>query len=353
MKTLIKILPLLLSFIILISCNDKSVETITEQIKDPRDMTWTADTLKMPDTAIQLLPEDLLVVSPKDIWLAVWVGHGQLWHYNGSSWTVVEDIGGGIDCLLKKSDTDLWAGGYKGRLDGDNAAVANYKNGAWTWNEMAIKSEILDMCTDGDGNVWACGRNGLVMKYSNNKWTADTINIKPVNNYSYLFVGIKNYNGKINVVGAMINKSTYIQTHYYISGNIKNWTVQDSMVFNSASVNIKFGNWGLHKSDDNYLYSYGLQGIWKYENNQWQQIYYLDGEMYGMYCTNSNYIIAVSAFNQVFFYNGSNWQLISDIFKTNDPYFVFSHVTIVDKEIYVAGYGTINNKDAVILWHGK
>lgn len=351
MKSFIQVIFLLSLFTALTTCTEQSINP-TEQLKDPREMTWTADTIKMPDTAIQLLPLDMIVVSPNNIWIAFWVGHGQLWHYDGNSWKVSEDIGGGINCLAKKSDIDLWAGGRIGRYDGDNVAVANYKNGTWTWNEMTIKGEILDMCTDTQGNVWACGRNGLVMKYTNNNWVADTINIKLGTNFSYLLTGIKYYNSKIYVVGTKINKNTLLETHYYISGDIKNWTVQDSMVFN-PSVNVKWGNWGLHRSNDDILYSYGLRGIWKYENNQWQQMYYLNGEMYGMYCERSDYILAVSAFNQIFFYNGSSWKLISDLFKTNDPYFVFNNVTMVGKEIYVAGYGAINNKDVTIVWHGK
>ena len=220
---------------------------------------------------------------------------------------------------------------------------------------MAIKSEILDMCTDSDGNVWACGRNGLVMKYSNNKWIADTINIAYVKTYpdvENFFNSISYYNGKMFVEATVPDVNRHKNIYYVFTGSIDNWALLDSMIITSIS-SIRWGNWGLHRSDDGGLYSCGLSGVWKYENNQWLQTYYLDGEMYEMYSSSSNYIIAVSAFNQIFFYNGSSWQSISDIFKTNDPYFVFRYVTIVNKEIYVVGYCTINNKDAVIIWHGK
>jgi len=352
-----KIIVLLILLIVMLnSCGDNGTgPDKTEQLKDPREMTWTADTLKMPDTAIQLLPQDMLVISPNNIWIAFWVGHGQLWHFGSNGWSVVEDIGGGINCLTRKSDTDLWAGGRIGRSDGNNVAVANYKNGIWTWNEMTIKGEILDMCTDLQGNVWACGRNGLVMKYSNNTWIINTIKVGYLNvhtNSEYLLRSIVPYNNKLRLLGGVYDPDLRRYVNYHFQGEMDNWEMLDSMIVESPASIIKWGDLGLFSSS-NKLYSYGLLGIWKYQNNGWQKVYNFDGEIYDIYSVTDDYIIAVSAFNKIFFYNGSIWQSISEIFKNNDPFFVFKKVNVVNKEIYIIGYGTINNKDAVIIWHGK
>jgi hypothetical protein len=338
------------------SCKESGYDPAAEKLKDPREMTWTADTLKMPDTAIQLLPEDLLVVSPQDIWLAVWVGHGQIWHYDGKTWMVVEDIGGAINCLLKKSDTDLWAGGHIGRYDGNNVVVANYNNTNWIWTEMAIKGEIWSMCIDPSGNVYAGGSDGLILKYSNKRWDNDTINVsykQIFKDVSHSITSMKYYQENIHLLTTIHDPIRKKYVYYYLKGNLYNWSIQDSMIQDSQYSNIKWGNDGLHVSDDNIIYSYGFHGIWKYDNNQWIQSYYLDGEMYGMYALRKDYIIAISAFNRVFFYNGSSWQTISSLFKNQDPYFEYKFVKVVNKEIYIVGYGVIKNKDVVILYHGK
>ncbi len=340
---------LTISFLVLISCNEPTNTTITEKLKDPREMIWTADTLQLP-----VLPQDMLVLSPSNIWLAVWVSPGELWHYDGKIWKTIESVGGSINCLTRVNDNNLWAGGRFGRNSKNYIAVANYKNNTWIWNEMPLEGEVTDMCTDPQGNIWACSRNGIVLKYSNNKWSADTIkqNIDLELN-SYWFSSVEYYNGNIYLLGGKANKSTSIETDYFIMGDIKKWSVLDSMVFKSSNTNIKWGNRSLHISDDGKMYSCGLRGIWKYENNQWDQIKYFDGQMYGMYSPRSDYILVISAFNQMFYYNGYNWQLISDIFRTDDPYFVFRNVWTNGKEIHVTGYGRIKNKDVTIVWHGK
>ena len=118
------------------SCKDTGTGPTTKPFKDPREMTWTADTLPVPSGAIQVLPQDMLVVSTTDIYLATWVGHGQIMHYDGTKWKLARDVGGaGIDCLAMDGNNTLWAGGYIGRDVGgqftQNAFVISYNCSSW------------------------------------------------------------------------------------------------------------------------------------------------------------------------------------------------------------------------------
>ena len=92
MKFIKVIFLLSVLFLQLVSCKDTGTGPNQKPFKDPRQMTWTADTLPVPSGAIQVLPEDLLVVSPTDIWLATWVGHGQIMHYDGKEWKMVTTV---------------------------------------------------------------------------------------------------------------------------------------------------------------------------------------------------------------------------------------------------------------------
>ncbi len=354
-----KILFIISLLQIVASCKEKGTEPpLTKPFKNPREMTWTADTLKMPDYAIQLLPLDLLVVSPEDIWLAAWVGHGQVYHYDGKTWNMVKEIGGGINCLVQGSTPNsIWVGGYIGRdVDGQftqNAYLGYYNGANWQDNEFQLKSELLDMSTDPSGNIWACGRNGLVFKYENNKWTTDTINLNLNDNVAYWLKSIENFNGKTYILAPTAHKTTYLEKYYFLSGDMDNFIVLDSMIFDSPSVTIKWGYLQLYSSTFNKLYSNGLSGVWIYQDKDWEKILDVNGTIYNIYGKAENFLLAVGDYDKVLFYNGSTWMSIADLFKVNDPTFVFKNVWTDGYEIIITGYGAVNNKRGTIIWHGK
>ncbi len=342
------------------SCKEKGTEPPpTKPLKNPRDMNWSADTLKMPDYAIQMLPQDLVVISPEDIWLAVWVGHGQVMHYDSSKgWQMVKEVGGGIDCLVEgETKNRIWVGGYIGReVQGQftqNAYIGFYNGTNWQDTEFNIRSEILDQTKDVNGNIWACGRNGLVMKYENNKWISDTVNM--LSNYP-LSLSLRSnefYKDKISLLSETYDSNNRKYYYYYFSGTIDNWSLVDSMILENPSSEIRFGNFGLHKGDNSELYSFGLEGIWKRMNNIWEKIFDIDGEVYCMYVVNRDYIMAGSAYKKIFFYNGSRWENINDLFEIDDPEFVFKCIWTDGNELFVVGYGNINGLQQTIIWHGK
>ena len=232
------------------TCKEHGTDPI-ESFKSPSEMNWVADTLRMPDNALQFIPEDMLVLSPQNIWLAVWISHGQVFHYDGNNMELSDDIGGGIDCLVGANMNNLWAGGYIGRDENGkfirHAFIGHYNGSTWDNKEFDIKTELLDMCNDGKGNLWACGRNGLVFKYTDNVWSADTVKIQIPKNSEYILKSIEYFNGKINIVGYAIDNETPKNVFYYINGYFKNWTVVDSFTISKNESTLKWGTWGLCK----------------------------------------------------------------------------------------------------------
>jgi len=240
-------------------------------------MIWTADTLETGDpNQLQLIPENLLVFSPNDAWLCCWADgpFGQMWRYDGNDWVVndiLKDVSGKPKDIAGTSSNNLFSGGYIG----DNVFIAKYNVSNWTdvypgfytvdpnkW----LKGDILDMSSETNGNIWACGRNGLVMKYENYKWAADTININLNNDIAYWLNSIEYYDGKVYVLASTANKTSYLEKYYYLSGNMNNFVVLDSIVFDSHSTIIKWSYLQLYTSTFNRLYSNGLSGVWEYIN---------------------------------------------------------------------------------------
>ncbi len=324
------------------SCKDTGTSPTTKPFKDPREMTWTVDTLAVPSWAIQVLPKDLLVVSPTDVWLAVWVGHGQIYHYDGKSWTMSLDLGGGIFCLTKGTSNDVWAGGYSNTI-----YLGHYDESNWIRvNDMDITGEIQSMCTDPSGNIWACGWNGLIMKYNKIQWVADTIKISGFNQNNCYLYSVRYYDGKIYVFAQNSENTRFA----YISGNIKNWTVMDTFPLTSSTDVIKWGTLGSFNGISGKLYSYGLGGIWQLGSSGWNQVYDSDGAIRNISGPSENYLIGVGAYNRIMFYGGNTWQNISNYLKITDPNVAFNNVWTDGNEIFIAGY-SMNAK--TIIWHGK
>ncbi len=364
-KKAIKILFIISLLQLVASCKEKGTEhPQTKPFKNPREMTWTADTLKTTDPhQLQILPKNLLVFTSNDAWLCCWADGplGQMWRYDGKDWTI-NDIG--KDVIGKPADivglasNNLLTGGYIG----DNVFIARYIGSNWTdvypgfytvdpskW----LKGDILDMSTDRSGNIWACGRNGLVMKYENNKWTTDTIDLNLNDDVAYWLKSIESYNGRTFILASTANKTTSLEKYYYLAGEMNNFVVLDSMVFNSPSVIIKWGYLQLYSSNFSKLYSSGLSGVWMYQDKDWEKILDVNGTIYNIYGKAENYLLAVGDYNNVLFYNGSTWMSIADLFKVDDRTFIFKNVWTDGNEIIITGYGTVKNKQGTIIWHGK
>jgi hypothetical protein len=354
-RKLILIIPVIIN-LIAISCKDNGVSS-SSGIKTPREMTWTSITLTSPDsTSSQLLPENLVAFSPTDMWLVCWcdVARGLLWHYNADGWkesNIFGDVGGmRVNDVAGRSSYDLWAAGYSGK----NIFLGHYNGSKWTREDnMGIDGEILDMCKDDEGNIWACGRNGVILKYSDNKWVADTIKIAFQSSTEYFLKSVEYYNDKIFVLASTQNTSTLIEKYYYLYGDIKNWTLADSIVLDSPSAVIKWGYRGLYSINFGNLYSYGLSGIWIYEGKTWSKELDVDGSINGIYGNNKNYLIGAGDFQNIFFSDGNNWNDIKDLFSITDVTFVFKNAWTNGYETIIVGYGTVDGLQKTIIWRGK
>ncbi len=262
---------------------------------------------------------------------------------------MVKEIGGGINSLVQGNSNDIWAGGYSNTI-----YLGHYDGVSWTRaDDKGITGEILDMTKDTEGNIWACGRNGVVLKYDKIKWIADTIrSVSPLQQPPVLR-SIQYYKDKISIIAGLTDDIGKRNFYYYITGDMKNWKLVDSMVLENSSSQIRFGNFGLYLSTDSELYSYGLEGIWRWNNSAWEKVFDLNGEVYGMCVINKDYIITGSAYKKIFFYNGGSWISLSYLFNVSDPTFVFKNFWTNGYEIFIAGYGIVNGIQKTIIWHGK
>ncbi|MDP3580755.1 MAG: hypothetical protein Q8S39_02395, partial [Ignavibacteria bacterium] len=335
-------------------CNENPADSRPRIIRPPQDMIWTADTIKGIGTATQLLPENLLVFSANDAWLVCWsdIARGLLWHFDGETWhesNIAQDVGGmRVSDIAGYSSSDLWTCGYSG----DEIFLAHFDGRNWTkYNTSGIKGELLDMCKDKDGNIWACGRNGLIMKFDKSKWVKDEIYLTKPKDVSYFVKSIENYNDEIFTLVSSFNKISLEEKYYYARGNLGKWTLADSMII-TTSDDRKWGYRNLNNSSNNFL-SCGLGGIWKYQENNWNKIKNFSGAINNVFTANENHLIAVGDFQKAFFCDGTSWFSISSILNGSDPYFVYKNAWTSGYEAMIVGYGIFGNKEKLVVWRGK
>ncbi len=345
---------LLTTLLTTFSCKESITDSRPRIIRAPQDMIWTADTLKGFDQYAQLIPRNLLVFAPNDAWLVCWsdIARGLIWHFDGKSWkesNIAADVGGmRVSDIAGYSSSDLWACGYTG----DEIFLAHYNGSKWTkYNTNGIKGDLLDMCKDTDGNLWACGRNGMIMKYDKTKWTYETFKIATLPNSELFFKSVSFFNNKVHLLLTTIKDNPWTEKYYFINGQAKNWTVIDSMIIDSPSAKIKWGYRGLHTGVS--LWSHGIYGLWKLDGNIWTQILNINNSIDGLYESATNYLIAVGDYKTARFFNGTNWSNISSLFNVSDPTFIFRNVWSNGYETFICGYGNFGTKEKLVVWRGR
>jgi len=347
MRNIVKILLIIIG-VMIISCN-KSMTESEGRIKTPDEMSWTVDTFRMAPTDIQLIPKEIIAFSPKDVWIAFYSGAltELVQHYNGKEWDgyKVGQLGGYIDDLEGKSSHDIWAVGYSG----NSSFITHYDGMSWTPYSERWPNDLLDITKDDEGNYWACGRDGLILRYNGKKWEPNYFEVNyNLEKEEYLLGGIAYYNKKIHLLGRKFTRGIG-ETVYHIVGEFNNWTVIDSQKYSEFKT-VKFGDVNFINID-NKLYSFGLEGIWEYKNSNWEQILKLNQQIFGMSGINQNYLIAVGPFNKFYFYDGNSWVQKEYNLKTYDDYIVLDKVWTNGIETFIVG--TPNSGRYALVWHGK
>lgn len=346
---------------VFISCKESSVAP-KSVIKTPREMTWTCDTLVSPDsTSIQLLMNKIVAFSSSDVWICGWcdVARGLIWHYDGKTWkesNIFQDVGGmRISDLAGSSSNDLWAGGFRANSFGPKVYFAHYNGTRWeTYPDMGIKGEIIDMTKDREGNLWACARNGVVFKYSQGKWMADTVDIFHHTEADYFLSSIALYKGRPYVTGIITDVSRHQEINYFATFEMgKSWSILDSSLIDNPYSQVRFGKYTLYTSSFSKLYSTGLVGMWQYDDNSgWNTLQKYDGTIWAISDIGQDYMIAVGDFKKALFFDGSRWTDIGDLFPQADRYFLFRNVWTNGYETFIIGY-TMTGQTKTLVWHGK
>lgn len=329
-------------------------------------MTWTVDTLEYPGS-LQTLLSSIWASSSKDVYAC---GHneinrGQFWHSEGSKWEsidlfqYVERSSWDLQKVFGFGKKDFWVIGARDReIAGYNfkeSLVLQY-NGSWKDHQLKYKTALIDIGGTSSSDLWACGRNGVVLFYNGYSWQADTIKINVKPGTENVLYGISEFNNEHLILAFTYNSTASQISYYQIQGTINNWHIVDSVLFDNQNVNnfYKWGDKGIFKSNYDKIYSYGSEGIWEWNNNlkEWTNILRLNYRIKGMYGVSENYLYATSAFGQIYFYNGNTWQLIKNIIADQEE-LDFVNVWTDGQEVFLIGQIISSYPMKTLIFHGK
>jgi hypothetical protein len=336
-------------FALFTGCKSHGTDPI-ETYKDPREMTWTVDTLRYPD-ADQTMMSNVLAFSSKDIFIYGFCSntYGQVYHYDGTSWQLyniaIQLKGRGISQIISLSRNSFYGVGedafYKSMV---------FSGDGTTWSILDIPkvNGMLTICASGSRNIYTGGRNGDIFHFDGSSWLYDYKRIVYEHGGEYFLKSSAMYKDTVHFLGSMwgITKNVF----YHIKGRYQNWKVVDSMSLSAVSQN-KWGEHQLYTSNTNRLFSVGYHGIWEYVNNGWSNLLPCTYSINGMFLLNDNYIIGCGEIGQLFFYDGGKWNKLTN-FQTGYEDVMYQAAWGDGKELFVIGY-TDNWPMKTIIWHGK
>ncbi len=341
---------LLLSLLVYLSCNSNPISP--EYVKDPRDYTWTIDTIKYEDTTIiQSLLSSIWGSSETDVYA---VGHtdsgDKIMHYNGSLWEEVNIrkygiVATKIEAVTGFSNYDVWVSGQTQIFTGQKpnlwGSAFHFNGTKWELFNIQAETFFIGIWGGDPNNIWLSGDWGIVAHYDGISLTPDTIKIAVGSDSNFFVYQIVEHN---NVIHSVSFKYPYYYWHKKINND---WVVIDS--FYAKGGNYK---WGAHflKTTNNKLFSFGFEGLWELNGNQWVKMFSVLSSLSGVTEYYMDRYIATEYFGKVYHYSNNNLELIKDFGSG----FELADVWANNKECFIVANiagGGIASKTVVL--HGK
>lgn len=336
-----RVIPILITLLVAsqFSCDDKGVDVLPP--KNPRDYTWTVDTLIAHPDAIQTWMWDIYGTSPENVYV---VGHtdwtgingsGIMWRYNGTAWSIVNqgfrDIS--LESITGFGPSNIYAAGNKG----DNALILHFDGTNWTQTILPGYG-LWSIRGSGPSDIWAGGWGGAVFHFDGLTWTKIDAN------------GRLNFR-KVSVLDGTAYSTAYrldeepLDTtwRFFLKWTNSAWDTLDSFIETGGSNNLKRFGMGLSVVEGQ-LYSAG-GGIYRFELGSWKHIF-SGPNVWEVAGPSKSNMFATGYQGTVYHYNGSDWHQFTQFVS---PGVGYSGIWFDRGEVFIVG----NDGQKSIVLHGK
>lgn len=330
--------------------------------KDPRDYTWTIDTLSYPGSA-QTLMSSIWASSPEDVWICGHNdrGYGKMYHYDGTAWEPVDlflDIDLGVISV-----NDVWGSAYynifavgereyydqQKKEHVKASMILRYNGFHWFETRFEETGELYSIDGDSENNIWACGRDGIVYHFNGQDWALDTVIVKPVNDdisYSNYYINVTN--DAVYMLNAYNVNSQAKTTYTLYENNNSHWAIVDSFSRFPGNGDYDFGRAGVVKEEA--LWSYGGNYIYEWNGNSWSSLYTLRSSIRKLKRFSATILIGVGSNGMVAIHESGDWYYFEE-FKSDNLW--LTDFISTNDEIFVVGSTSGAWPQKTIILHGK
>ena len=360
LKHIVENIFLSIFLIALLSCSKNSVTPLPT---NPREYTWSADTLDFPGS-FQTLMWDIWGSDSNNLFV---VGHndgggGKMFRFDGKSWTDVKlhvfqggNIPGSIDLLAIYgfSANDIWAVG-KRLYDNpnpppnflDSSLVIHFNGSQWREERVGRGRNLTAIWGSSPSDIWTSGVDGTLFHFNGSAWQRKP---SPVVIPPQIFFNLNSISGagpdEAYMLGWTDDQSIVQNTYYFFKLQSGEWSVIDSAKVGGGKLEVKWGYEELWNSPWNTLYSVG-GGCFKWSGSKWEEMIDTSTYMESIHGSNENNLFMVGHFGQLWHYNGNDWLKLANV-EFDD--FTYNAVWTDGKEAFVIG----SNGRVTLVLHGK
>jgi hypothetical protein len=334
--------------LIFLACNHPA-QTLTPVLgADPRNFTWTIDTIALPGSPATLM-RSIWGSAVHDVYVA---GHndlpgGTMFHYDGTSWHTVSltaseggTIQGSIDLsqVTGFSGDDIFAVGGRGPAA---SLVIHFDGKAWSEMQVPPGGVLRGIWGANDGEMWAAGDSGTLIQFISLSW------IPATPGYSGSFTAVGGVStGDVYALSSRPDAGVHDTTFRYLwhwNGGV--WSIADSFPQVAGHLD-RFGTrsvWSLQAI----TYTSG-QGLFKRDGSSWDLLVPGAGNGYfnAVYGTVNSSLFAVGDGSGVFHVDPAGPYRYTQFADAGINYY---GVWTDGREVYVVG----NDGRKTYVLHGK
>lgn len=323
--------------------------------KNPRDYSWTADTLAYPGNELTKM-RSIWGSSATDVYAAGrnWGPFGQMYHYDGEEWAEIHlrtEHGGNIAGLIDLFDifgfgaNDIWAVGVNYPSDSPETSrlVIHYDGNDWREVDAPAGGWLMTMGASGPNDLWVGGAYTTMLHYGGSSWKHHSLPL-PTSYTSGFFAGPISFTGNApdNIYTIF---TRWVNPGYLLRYDGTEWAVEDS--FNISD------HERLWMSQSGTLYSTGDRLVSRWDGISWETLLERDLLFRGISGTGDDNIFVVGqGFGYVpvvFHYNGIDWYEYPD-FDTQES--SLWDVWTDGREVFITGEMGFDTIRTIIL-HGR